>query len=318
MKRISRGILFALALLLLTVCGVQSVLALTTADAKEKIDPEKACSLTLTYAIDREKIKGLDIEIFQAAAVSEDFIYTMTGAFADYPVEINGIRTQNEWDEVRDTVGAYIAADHIAPLQKQTTDENGAVAFEKLPVGLYYVRWTGNETVDQVRGFAPFMIAVPTLGEDGKWIYDVDALPKPGILPGPDAEKLTLVKLWRDGSREEKRPATVSVDIIRNGELFESVTLSRQNNWTYAWETDGRYTWTAVERNIPSNYTVSVTSTDGNTIQITNTLTHDPVPPPDTGEASGAVPWIVLTALLGLVLIVLSTRIGTGKKDNEA
>ena len=32
---------------------------------------------------------------------------------------------------------------------------------------------------------------------DGKWIYDVTALPKPGMVPTPDTDKITLVKLWK-------------------------------------------------------------------------------------------------------------------------
>lgn len=307
MKKTVKTLFIILFAALFTVSAVNVVFALSTADAKEPIDTSKECSLTLTYAIDGKKIEGLDIEVFQTATVTADFRYSMTGAFAEYPIEINGIKSQTEWDEVKDTVTAYIAADKIAPSDKQTTDNNGVVKFEKLPVGIYYVRWTGNETVAKVQGFAPFLIAVPGLDGDGKWIYDVNALPKPGMMPEPSTDKLTLVKLWKDGSQSSKRPQSIQIEMFRNGQSFETVELTAEKNWTYTWQTDGTYTWTAVERNVPEGYTVSIQSKDGNTIQITNTLANDP-DSPQTGDSINMTFWIMLMALSGIVLIVLSGR----------
>ena len=294
--------------LLFVFSAVNTAFAISTADAKEKIDTSKSCSLTLTYDIEGKKLEGLEIEIYQISTADSDYQYSMTGDFASYQIEINGIRSQNEWDEVRDTVTAYIAADKIAPADTQTTDKNGIVKFENLPVGICYVRWTGNETADQVQGFAPFLIAVPNLGEDGKWIYDVNAFPKPGKMPEPSKDKFTLVKLWKDGSQSSKRPKSVSVEIFRNGQSYETVELTAEKNWTYTWETDGTYTWTAVERNVPNGYTVAIQNTDGNTIQITNTLNDGPTPPPKTGDSFNIYFWIILMALSGIVLIVLGRR----------
>lgn len=311
MKNTVRIVSLVAVIVLFAVSAVNTAFALSTADAKEMIDTSRQCSLTLTYAIDDKKLEGLDIEIFQAATVTQNFQYSMTGNFAGYPIEINKTKSQTEWNTVRDTVGAYITADKITPLVTKKTENDGTVKFENLPVGIYYVRWTGNETVDQVQGFAPFMIAVPGLGEDGKWIYDVTAFPKPGMMPTPDTDKMTLVKLWKDGNRTSKRPSKVSVDIFRNGDLYKSVELTAAENWSYTWVTDGTYTWTAVERDIPEEYTVSIQSKDGNTIQITNTKDSDPPLPPQTGDNSHIVFWILMMSLSGIVLIVLG---GQGRK----
>lgn len=308
MKKIVKSISIILLIVVLSAIAVNNVSALSTADAKELIDASKKCSLTLTYKVDDKRLEGLAIEIFQTATVTRDFQYSMTGVFSDYPIEINRIKTQGEWNSVTDTVGAYITADKIAPLATATTDKNGIVKFENLPVGIYYVRWTGNETVDPVSGFAPFMIAVPGVGDDGKWIYDVTAFPKPGMMPTPDTDKFTLVKLWKDGNQTGKRPAKISVDIFRNGDLYKSVELTAAENWSYTWNTDGTYTWTAVERNIPSGYTVSIQSKDGNTIQITNTNESVPPRPPQTGDDSHLFFWVIMMFLSGAVLILLGTQ----------
>lgn len=311
MNKATRIFVVTVLAIVFVFSSISAAFAISTADAKEKIDPAKKASLTLTYAAEGKKLEGLEIEAFLAASVTADFHYSMTGAFADYPIEVNAIKTQDEWNEVRDTVGAYIAADKIAPTAKKTTDAQGVVKFEDLAVGIYYVRWTGNVTADQVSGFAPFLIAVPGLGEDGLWIYDVDALPKPGSLPEPESEEITLVKLWRDENKTANRPSAVSVDIYRNGELFQNIQLNAGNNWAYTWETNGSYTWTAVERNVPAGYTVAVQNTDGSTIQITNTLTEDPE---HTGDSSDWQLWLVLTAVSGIALILLGL---SRKKSHE-
>ena len=307
MKKTMRILAIVLSLLLFTVSASNMVSALTTANANEPIDTNNKCSLTLTCAIDDQRISGLEIKIWQIATVTTDFQYSMAGAFSDYPIEINGIKSQTEWDEVRDTVTAYITAEKIASNDMQISDKNGVVMFEDLTVGIYYVCCTGNESADKAQGFAPFVISVPELGEDGKWIYDVAAFPKPGMIPNPDTDRITLVKLWKDGNQTSKRPVKIYVDVFRNGELYKSVELTAKTNWTYSWEIDGAYTWTAVERNVPEGYTVSIQSKDGNTIQITNTLDNDPKPP-QTGDSSNMVLWIMLMALSGIVLIVLSGR----------
>lgn len=308
MKNTARTITLLVITILLIVCTVNTVFAMSTADAKEFIDTSKQCSLELTYAIDSKKLEGLEIELFQAATVTENFQYSMTGDFADYPIEINKIKTQSEWNVVKDTIGAYITADKISPLATKTTDKNGIVKFEKLSVGIYYVRWTGNDSVDQVSSFAPFMISVPGVGEDGKWIYDVTAFPKPGMRPAPNTNKLTLVKLWKDGNQTDKRPSKISVDIFKNGDLYKNVELTAAENWSYTWDTDGTSTWTAVERNIPSGYTVTIQSKDGNSIQITNTNESNPPRPPQTGDDSHLFFWIIMMFLSGTVLILLGTQ----------
>ena len=315
-KNISRIAVLILAAILFAFSAVNAVFAASTGDAVEQIDTTKNCSLKLTYQVDSNKIEGLEIEVYQVATVTADLIYSMTGDFSDYSIEINHIKSQSEWNDVKDTVSAYIAADKLEPTSSGITDADGVVLFEELPVGIYYVNWTGNENVDQVTGFASFLIAVPGLDDEGKWIYDVDARPKPGMLPPSDTEELTVVKLWRDDP-QTKRPDSIEIEIFRNGDHYVSTELTADGNWTYTWAPEGLYAWTAVERNVPDGYAVSISSKGGNTIQITNTYTNppSPPPPPQTGDSSNLYLWIILMAVSGIVLIVFGRR--TKKQYDE-
>ncbi len=71
------------------------------------------------------------------------------------------------------------------PWAKQSTDENGWVRFQKLPVGLYAVVQNGfdvkNPAFTEIK---PFMIMLP-MTQDGDWAYEIEASPKAGARPVP-------------------------------------------------------------------------------------------------------------------------------------
>lgn len=61
------------------------------------------------------------------------------------------------------------------------------------------------------------------------------------------------VKAWRDGGQD--RPVSVSVEVRRDGQLQQAVTLSAENNWMYTWRAvDDGSVWTVNEVNVPVGY----------------------------------------------------------------
>ena len=73
-------------------------------------------------------------------------------------------------------------------------------------------------------------------GLDGKdnWVYDVTADPKygqekePGGNPDGGTVRRQVLKVWEDDGTEA-RPESVTVQLLRNGEVYETVTLSEEN-----------------------------------------------------------------------------------------
>ena len=77
-------------------------------------------------------------------------------------------------------------------------------------------------------------------------------------------------KVWNDGGYYA-RPEAVVVTLYRNGEAFETVTLTALTQWSHTWEglTD-EYTWTVDEDTVAEGYTKTVTA-DGYDFTVTNT-----------------------------------------------
>ncbi len=82
--------------------------------------------------------------------------------------------------------------------------------------------------------------------------------------------ELTVTKRWV-ASEGVILPESVEAVLLRDGEVFETVTLSDANDWSYSWENlSGDYTWTVDEKEVPAGYEKTVTN-EGYDFTITNT-----------------------------------------------
>jgi hypothetical protein len=291
----------------------QQVLAASTSDAVEPILTEKECSLTVSYCCANTAFSGMEVTLYRIAEVSADFQYTLTEPFAASGLILNGIQTTGEWNVVRSTLEAHILANDISPESTATTKEDGQVSFEELPTGLY-LAIVGQAAQGDLRcRFDSALIALPGLGADGCWQYQVSVNAKGEVLP-PDIsdEEFKVLKLWRGDEHQNNRPQSIEVEIFCNGIPYQTVTLSEENNWVYTWsgKADGSK-WTVVERDIPEGYTVTVEERQ-TTFVLTNTyLPTDPGDPPKTGDTVNLLPYILVMVGAGSLLIILGL---TGKK----
>jgi len=96
-----------------------------------------------------------------------------------------------------------------------------------------------------------------------------------------DHSQLTVVKQWSQDSGADHSEDSVTVNLLRDGEVAQTVTLNQANNWTYTFEkrmADGLiekdyadHTWTVEETPVPEGYRVEyVTTDDGSTVVIHN------------------------------------------------
>ncbi len=88
------------------------------------------------------------------------------------------------------------------------------------------------------------------------------------LAEGVEYEKLTVHKLWDDNG-DPSRPARVRVHLLRDGEVWETVELNAENQWTWSWDQlDERYAW-SVEEEPLAGYETAYRTVD-NTVFIIN------------------------------------------------
>ena len=272
--------------------------------ALESVDTTRCGSLLLEYSSDGVGFSGLEIRIYRIAEIHADGGIDLVAPFDGYPVNIHGIQSQKEWADVADTLAAYIAADQILPTAAVLTDEQGNAAFPELETGVYLVLGVSLEQENRLYTFENFCLFLPRPLEDGTMQYDLVAKPKYTVTTNSVEISYRVVKLWKDTGDEEQRPVNVTVDILKDGALQETVILSAENDWSYSWSAqDDGSQWVVVEKNIPEGYTVTITANQ-TVFTITNTG-KDPDPEwPQTGDDFPLIPCLMAMSLSGIGLVL--------------
>ena len=210
---------------------------------------------------------------------------------------------------------AYIVAYGIEADYTAFTDFVGQTYFEGLRAGMYLAVTEPVSQDGYKYLFDSVLVALPNLDNNGFWQYNVSSTPKSRFIPPAETEKeieLNVIKLWRGDSSRSERPESIEVEIFCDGTSYQTVTLSDENHWTYSWTVkDNGSKWKVAERNVPSGYTVTVEER-GTTFVLTNTfIIGDPDTPPQTGDTSNILLYVILMNVSGIVLVLWGI---TGKK----
>lgn len=255
-----------LAVCLLTLCLPQ------TAFAAEDIG-----SITLCYAV-----QGADFQLYRIGEAGGDEGYVLTGDFAGYAVDL-------ESEDAAQTLAIYAGRDHLPPLDTAVTDQTNSLCFSGLEQGVYLI--LGEETTVDGVTYTPAPVIVSLPGwENDTLVWDLTVNAKYEEEELPEALELSVLKIWKDSGNESERPAEISVQLLKDGAVSETVVLSEDNNWTHAWTgLDSASVWTVAEQSVPDGYKVSVEK-NHTAYVITNTYTTPETPatpqPPSTTTSS--------------------------------
>lgn len=295
-KRILNICLTLLAAILLVGTSATSY-ALSTDRATEQIDPAHLCALSITCTDPSGAPAGqIEIKLYYIASVTPEYQFTVSDALSGCAIDINGIQSTEEWNSIMQTADAYITANAVEPMLTLHTNADGTAQAADLPQGIYYAVPSGS---DPSYSIPPYMLSLPALADNGTWVYDVHSLPKTKTPEPPAGTELKIVKHWKDGG-SAKRPASVTVDIYRDGALYETVTLNSACSWCYQWHSDTPHEWKAVEKNVPKDYTVRIEK-DADTIVVTNILRGYT---PQTGD-DGIHPLLYIVSFASGVMIMI-------------
>ena len=257
--------------------------------------------------------------------------FTLTGDFKDDPVRLDD-RSSDGWRALAETLRAFVLRDSRKPLDTGVTGSTGLLTFpnrqKTLRPGLYLLLGESFVSGGYSYTVEPSLICLPCADETSNtWDYDAALAPKHDREPLPpapsdDTVERKVLKVWDDDGAEDSRPQEITVELLRNGKVYDTVKLSEKNNWRYTWlDLDADARWSVTEKTV-SGYTVSITR-EGITFVVTNTKKPDRTDTPDTPvkpsnpskpsspakptlPQTGAVWWHVeALALSGLVFLIL-------------
>ena len=256
-------------------------------------------SVTLMDQDGKTPIVGAELSLYHVATVNlnskNNLSYTFTNLFEGCGAVLDDPTLSVKLDAFVD--------DHSVSTEKLVTDAHGKASFTDLPLGLYFVKQTNS-----VEGYAPctsFLVTVPNENTNG-YVYDVNASPK------TDVARLTTViikKVWNTDASTQAADS-VTVQLLRNGVVVETATLSDQNNWQVTYsnmpESDA---YSIKEVNVPKGFTATY-SKSGYTFTVTNTASLI-----QTGQLVWPIP---VLAMLGLCLITVGTIVLRKTRNENA
>lgn len=298
--------------------------------AQGAIDVYHAVSLNVNCISDETPIAGADISIYQIATVNETEEFTVTEKFKPYEDVIDFSNMGENGDAIALALKGYVEKDGLEPLKTLATDANGSAAFSgsDMKTGIYLV--IGASTIkDGLKyNITPFIVAVPERDNDNNaWNYDVTAYPKCNSEKAQENIDIAVLKIWMDEGYEKERPESITVDLLKDGEVYDSVLISEKDNWEYEWtDLDGTCEWNVVEKEI-EGYTVAVGQSDEGFV-ITNSKGgsdnpgHGANTPGGNGTTGNKLPqtgqlWWPVPALLILGLAFLAAGLIRRNRSSE-
>ncbi len=200
------------------------------------------------------------------------------------------------------------------------SDENGHLEFVIKAAGTYYLKETKapagyipDDTVYTVIAKAWYE---PIRNAEDGFVYvvehvyvdetDVKVVNNEYVIENePYAQfNITVKKVWVSRGNM-MHPESVEVALYRDGEIYETVKLSKDNNWTYTWTVTEEHEWSVDEPTVPTGYVKDVQVKD-NVYTITNT--HRDIP--NTGDNSNLLLLTVLVAMsaMGMVTVTIAGK----------
>ena len=283
----------SMVILLVLTCGV-------TAFA-EDLDLLRtgSISVTLTEQYSKTPIVGAELSVYFIATVGintdGNLNYVLNEDYA-------GLGFAVDDPELVSKLDAYLL-DNEMPSIWLITDENGTASCENLPLGLYFIHQVN--TVEGLAPCTPFLVTLPA-ETDGGYVYEVNATPKTEVAKLTD---ITIKKVWNTDA-SSKATDSVTVNLLRGGQVVQTAVLSDGNNWQITYtdmpESDA---YTIEEVDVPKGFTATYKQR-GYVFTVTNTSTLI-----QTGQLVWPIP---VLAFAGVMLIGAGSVLLRKKRSHDA
>ena len=272
----------------LLLCLVLMSAFATVSAMAETMDTSRTVSLTVNYQHEGASVAGVHFAVYYVASVNENLSFTLSDDFRAYPIRLDDL-DEDGWRLLAETLSGYVKRDNLIPQDDGDTGTDGLLQFpnrrKSMVAGLYLA--VGDTMTDDKYTYTtePFLVCLPSQDKTGAgWLYDVTVVPKhtrddKPIDPTTETIERRALKVWRDDIAAA-RPKEVTVQLLRDGAVYDTTALTAASGWTHQWSELPKYNadgslvdWAVVEKPV-DGYTVQVTL-EGITFRIANTAADD-------------------------------------------
>lgn len=263
-------------------------------------------NLVIEWKLGELNLSNFTFNIYKIGEINEKGEISLKEEFLNYPINYKK-HNQEEWNKDAQTLKGYIQRDNIIPSFKEKTNHEG-IYRGKLETGLYLI--TGDiQIIDNyVYDSSPFFVLLPN---NKTKIEKINIFPKITRRKTEESRiNKNVIKIWKDNGYKKNRPKSIRVELLSDGKVFDSVVLSKENNWRHTWkDLDSHKNWNVVEQGVEvGDYTVSI-GHDSDTFIVENTIVKAGTTPkinqkklPQTGQMKWPINVFIL---LGSILVFI-------------
>ena len=279
----------------------------TPSGAVEAVNPNAQTTVNFSVAHN-----GVTLKIYKIADISDTCRLTAVAPFNAAPFDqVTGLKSENINDLVQTddsknarsasnlayTLSTLIEENKTTPTKTVELGDAKAAQVTDLGTGMFLAipeRTLEDDETDERYIYMPNLFFLPSeLSDDGTYNYTANVTVKavPDDNPYKDPLMVKIVKIWDDDEDSAgKRPTSIKVHLLEDGEQYETIELKEDNGWTYQKEgLDAEKKWTVVEDedSIPDGYSYEMEEIQKDneaiyTYTITNTYNPPDNPPPTT------------------------------------
>lgn len=219
---------------------------------------EQPCTVMIDF-----ELEDVQFDLYRIGNIADNGKASLVDELSDYNVDLYDKNAAY-------TLSLYLRRDAVAPEKTTFTDGKGDAYFDELEKGVYLI--LGNDVIsgNEKYSFLPVMLSLP-MKEGNEYLYDVNVNSKFEKNPVDDTlVDLSVIKIWKNGS--DSTNPSITVQLLRDYEVFDTVTLSKENSWKYTWnDLDSKYNWSVTEVKPNVDCIVDI-GRDKNLFTITNTI----------------------------------------------
>jgi hypothetical protein len=238
--------------------------------------------LTIYFQSDHGNLVGVTFAVYRIADMTEDMKLRAADRFSGFEDSLQDISDPRK---LTAELEYYVLEQGLKPDGTCISGQDGTAQHpepgETLAHGLYLLIGKRHVQDGYIYEINPMLVTFPYYDEGSdEWVEHFLIKAKYERTPIPEDGKITrkVLKVWTDEGHEEKRPVSITVKLLKDGKVYDTVVLDRSNNWSYTWENlSADAEWTILEES-PEYYRPSVTL-EGITFVLNNSYTPPPEPP---------------------------------------
>lgn len=226
--------------------------------AKEGDRDQGDYKIMINAVYDEEILENTSFYLHYLSEENADGVYHLPQRYPHDLIDLNHTDT-SEMHHIADTLTGYVIRDQIQADQKGHTDDSGKLLFDDLDSGLYLLYADTLKKDDTSYQCQTMLVHVSEKSENMNDNMVLEVMPKfnKDIETDGVMDK-SVVKVWDDEGFKQLRPKSVEIQLICNDKIYDTITLSEENNWRHTWNNLSKKDEWHITEVVPEKYKVTI------------------------------------------------------------